>query len=462
MTSPFLTTNVFLINLSVLLLTTTLVGGIMTVLWLGIGKLLEKVGFVNIVFELLKMATFFYCFPLVYVLLKTYEKELGRGYLFRPTNQILVFATVFLAIWCLGMLVMLVYMLHDVIILKKRYADIFPCDSETQEVFESVLEELHLGKNGKRGKVQLRQSYRAQVPFVTGILNPTVILPVTRYSQEELTYILMHEVMHYKQGDILLKRVSIMVCAVHFFNPLAWLLLSEIQKWSEYACDYRVCQHKRKIQEYFEVLMNNAVGERFRSRLASQLVENRHELVERAKKMKSVYGKRRSKVCAVIILSVAFILSSITVCAATFETAEQYVLLNQETSKEVVHTIDFVQFEKYTEQGDSPDILAVSGTVDAKTRSINTFDWQVDERTKVYGPSFQACAGTMVTIRVNVVPSSVSVKVGIEDSAGNKEYMWVSGSVTETFDINYDDDYFFFVENTSNTAVTASGSYLTP
>ena len=142
MTSPFLTTNIFLINLAMLSLTTSLVGGVMTILWLGIGKLLERVGFVNIVFDLLKMVTFFYCFPLVYILLKMFETDLGKGYLFLPTKTILRFAIVFGLIWCLGILVMFVYLLHDARMLKQKYAGMFPCDRDSQEIFEAVLEEV--------------------------------------------------------------------------------------------------------------------------------------------------------------------------------------------------------------------------------------------------------------------------------------------------------------------------------
>ena len=461
MTSPFLTTNIFLINLAVLLLTTSLVGGLVNVLWLGIGNLLERTGFINIVFELLKLAVFFYCFPLVYIVLKIFEADLGRGYLFLPTKQILVYSTGFLVIWSLGILIMFVYMLHDVLKLKKKYADAFPCDRETQEIFETVMEKLHLRKHDKRVKLQLRQSYRAQVPFVTGILHPVVILPVAKYSREELMYILTHEVMHYKQGDILLKRVSIMVCAIHFFNPLVWLLLIEIQKWSEYACDYRVCQRNRKIQEYFEVLMNNAAGEGLRSRLASQLVENRHELVERAKKMKSVYGKTRSKTSAVIILCITFIISSVTVCATTFESAEQYVRLNQETVEEASVEAN-KQYVEHSEQGDAPEIQVIQGQVNSLTRSQIGFNWEVNSNSRVVGTYFDCPAGGMVAFSGTILPASVTVKIGVEDVTGAKTYVYGSGEVSQIFTISDAGKYRVFVENTSNTAVTVTGGYLIP
>ena len=129
--------NVFMINVVMLLLTTTLVGGIMTLIWLGIGKLLEIAGFINITFELLKMAVFFYCFPMVYVLLKIFERELGRGYLFGPTPIIVSLSKGFLMVYCLGILIALAYIMLDANKLKKKYADCFSSD-EPEMMIETL------------------------------------------------------------------------------------------------------------------------------------------------------------------------------------------------------------------------------------------------------------------------------------------------------------------------------------
>ena len=455
-----MTPNVFLINLAMLFLTTTIVGGIMTVLWLGIGKLLEKVGFINITFELLKIAVFFYCIPMVYVLLKIFEEELGRGYLFGPTEIILSISKVFLLIYCLGILIMLVYILHDTLKLKKKYADVFSCDKKTQEIFDGVLEELNEGKHKRFSKLQLRQSYRAQVPCLTGILHPTIILPVIKYSEEELLYILMHEVVHYKQNDVILKRMAIWVCAFHFYNPLAWMLLANIQKCSEYACDDKVCRHKRNIQEYFEVLMKVAIGERLRTRLASHLVEDRHELVKRANKAKKLYGKKCSKVSAVIILCAAFILSSATVCATTLVSAEQYIMLQRETVVEI--EVEHIDYEEYTEIGDAEDIQVVEGEVECFHGCQYSINWQIDGKTQKITPIMKCKQNDLMPLSIDVVPNDVNIKMGIKDSSSKKCYVTGNGNVENVFVVDDANTYCFFVENNGNAAITVTGAYLAP
>ncbi|MBE5893405.1 MAG: M56 family metallopeptidase [Lachnospiraceae bacterium] len=455
-----MTPNVLLINLAMLFFTTTLVGGIMTVLWQGIGKLLERVGFINITFELLKMAAFFYCFPMVYVFLKIFEKELGRGYLFGPTEIILSISKVFLLTYCLGILIMLAYILHATIKLKKKYADLFPCDKKTQEIFDDVLKALNERKNNRFSKLQLRQSYRASVPCITGILHPTIILPVVKYSEEELTYILMHEAMHYKQNDVLLKRVAILVCAFHFYNPLAWMLLVNIQKCSEYACDDKVCRHKRNIQEYFEVLMSVAAGERMHSRFASHLVEDRHELVKRANKVKKLYGKKCSKVSAAIILCGAFILSSMTVCVTTLVSAEQYILLKRKTVVEI--EVEHIDYEEYAEIGDAEDIQVVEGEVERFHGCQYSINWKMDGKTQKITPIMKCNQNDLMPLSIDVVPNDVNIKMGIKDFSGKKCYVTGNGNVEKVFVVDDANDYCFFVENNSDAIITVTGGYLSP
>ena len=80
----------------------------------------------------------------------------------------------------------------------------------------------------------------------------------------------------------------------------------------------------------------------------------------------------------------------------------------------------------------------------------------------MYGPYFECYVGDHVSVAVDILPSNVNVKIGIEDSSGTKRYIVGSGSVMHLFQINEDDDYFFFVENTNDIAVTVTGRYQTP
>ena len=55
------------IDIVTLVLLTTLTGSIMMLLWYGIGMILERLGFINIVFELLKMVALFFYLPIAFI-----------------------------------------------------------------------------------------------------------------------------------------------------------------------------------------------------------------------------------------------------------------------------------------------------------------------------------------------------------------------------------------------------------
>ena len=74
-------------------------------------------------------------------------------------------------------------------------------------------------------------------PAVTGLLRPRLLLPHERYDVQELRYILRHELCHLKRRDMLLKLVLLAANAMHWFNPVVYLMLRQADDDIELACD---------------------------------------------------------------------------------------------------------------------------------------------------------------------------------------------------------------------------------
>lgn len=74
-------------------------------------------------------------------------------------------------------------------------------------------------------------------PAVTGLLRPRLLLPHEHYDVQELRYILRHELCHLKRRDMLLKLVLLAANAMHWFNPVAYLMLRQADEDIELACD---------------------------------------------------------------------------------------------------------------------------------------------------------------------------------------------------------------------------------
>ena len=74
-------------------------------------------------------------------------------------------------------------------------------------------------------------------PAVTGLFRPTLLLPHEGYDSNELRYILRHELCHLKRRDMLLKLVLLAANAMHWFNPVVYLMLRQADEDIELACD---------------------------------------------------------------------------------------------------------------------------------------------------------------------------------------------------------------------------------
>lgn len=74
-------------------------------------------------------------------------------------------------------------------------------------------------------------------PAVTGLLRPRLLLPHERYDVQKLRYILRHELCHLKRRDMLFKLVLLAANAMHWFNPVVYLMLRQADEDIELACD---------------------------------------------------------------------------------------------------------------------------------------------------------------------------------------------------------------------------------
>ena len=82
----------------------------------------------------------------------------------------------------------------------------------------------------------------AASPMIIGFFKPVLILPEEQYSSEELFFILKHELVHLKRGDVYFKLLFVVANAVHWFNPLIWIMQKEAIIDMELSCDERVTQ----------------------------------------------------------------------------------------------------------------------------------------------------------------------------------------------------------------------------
>ena len=102
-------------------------------------------------------------------------------------------------------------------------------------------------------------SDKIKTPALYGIIKPKIILPI-EYEASELKYILLHERAHMKRKDNLLRLLALVVVCLHWFNPLAWLMLKLLYSDIELACDELVLSkcNEAERKEYAYTLLHTA------------------------------------------------------------------------------------------------------------------------------------------------------------------------------------------------------------
>lgn len=77
-------------------------------------------------------------------------------------------------------------------------------------------------------------------PAMVGVRQPKLLLPEdwdTRFDERSLKHVVLHELLHVRQHDLLWNWAATAVQALHWFNPLVWFVVSRFQADRELRCD---------------------------------------------------------------------------------------------------------------------------------------------------------------------------------------------------------------------------------
>ena len=154
-------------------------------------------------------------------------------------------------------------------------------------------------------------------PMLIGFFRPRIILPSHEWEDKELSYIFVHELIHYRQRDMFYKwLIQIVVCA-HWFNPFVYLLEKEVNKSCELSCDEKVISvlDDTARREYGDTLISFLKSNNlYKSSLASvTLTEGAEQLKERL----GAIMKFREKSKVIIAITTIF---TVAACVCFFVT----------------------------------------------------------------------------------------------------------------------------------------------
>lgn len=199
-------------------------------------------------------------------------------------------------IWVLGISVMLAYSVVTYLLLKKKL------------------------KSAVHVEDTIYMTERISTPFVCGFFSPKIYLP-DALGEAEKEYILLHEQIHIRRGDHIVKVIGFLALCLHWFNPLVWLAFFLSGKDMEMACDEAVI---RRIgsgvkKEYSSSLLSLATGKHIVSGVPLAFGEG-----DTGGRIKNVLRYRKPTLailCGAVVLTV--IVAAVLVANPKEKTADQ-------------------------------------------------------------------------------------------------------------------------------------------
>lgn len=174
------------------------------------------------------------------------------------------------AVWFAGMIIFLVYQAirhYRFMKMAGRWSEVIT-DEQTLTLLESLKRGMGIFK-----QINLYLCSSVGSPMMFGFVNPRILLPKTALPQDELQFILKHELIHYKRKDLWYKCIVLIATAIHWFNPIVYLMAKAIDMQCELSCDGAVVQSTNQYtrQQYSETIIGVV---RYQSKLKTALSTN--------------------------------------------------------------------------------------------------------------------------------------------------------------------------------------------
>lgn len=105
-------------------------------------------------------------------------------------------------------------------------------------------------------KVEVRSCGAIKSPMLAGFYRKYLFVPEKLPHDRDMQMILKHEILHYERKDIAFKQFMLVCNAIHWFNPIIYLMRIKATELTELACDYEVVKDftEEERQSYAELL----------------------------------------------------------------------------------------------------------------------------------------------------------------------------------------------------------------
>lgn len=139
-------------------------------------------------------------------------------------------------IWLIGMAIMLIYTIYinTVFVIRLKHYEKSK-NIRITSILKSCKNIMHIRRN-----IAILTTNRLRTPSLYGFLKVQILISeayMENLSDDEIKYIFLHELSHYKRKDILINWIIVVLQIIHFFNPIIWYAFYKMHEDCEISCD---------------------------------------------------------------------------------------------------------------------------------------------------------------------------------------------------------------------------------
>lgn len=215
--------------------------------------------------------------------------------------------------WAAGTLLFLLWQGVSYLLLRRKLR----CSSRlvTEEKILALLEK----ETAAVGLQKVLPIYTAEIgsPMIVGAAKPVLLLPEISFTEEQLSLVFRHELTHYRRRDIWYKLLLMLANAVHWFNPMVWLMVRAADRDLELSCDEAVVNGKNEEyrEEYGRCLLAVVrAGMNRRTLFTTNFYGGKKTLKNRLSTILDMTPKSRGTLAFMALLLTAAVAGSLVAC----------------------------------------------------------------------------------------------------------------------------------------------------
>lgn len=162
-------------------------------------------------------------------------------------------------LWCIGIFIMILLITKSMLRFHNMKNSALPLQNPAvRTLYYECLDEMHIKK-----PIPIYSTAFLKSPIIAGLLKPCIYMPIhliSDYNANDIKYMLMHELGHYKHKDALANYFMNIIGVLYWFHPLVWYSLKEMKNDREVACDTSVLKllDEGDYEDYGNTLINFA------------------------------------------------------------------------------------------------------------------------------------------------------------------------------------------------------------